>query len=105
MAQRNGFGKVFVEIESAGDCAGNLADFESVGQAGNIVVAERRYEDLRLVLQPPERLAVDYAVTVTLVLGADIGRRLGDGTPGGTAGLRREWGEVLFSLFKTVADS
>ena len=76
------FGEVFVEIERARNGTRNLADFKSVGKAGNIVVAQWRDEDLRLMLEPAERLAVEDAVSVALVFGADIGWRLGDGASG-----------------------
>ena len=102
--QRDGFRKVFVQIERARDGAGNLAHFEGMRQAGNIVVAKRCDEDLRLVLQPPERLAMDNAISVTLVLGAYIGGRLRNGATSGLSGLCGKWGEVLFALFEAVAD-
>ena len=72
VAEGDGFGEVFVEVQGARDGAGNLADFEGVGQAGNIVVAEGRDEYLGLVLEAAECLAVEDAVAVALVLGADV---------------------------------
>ena len=46
-------------------------------QASDKVVAGRRDEDLRLMLQAPERLAMDDSVTVSLELRSDWGRLLG----------------------------
>ena len=76
----------FVEVEGARDCAGDLADFEGVGEAGYIVVAERCDEDLRFVFESSEGFAVYDAVAVALILGADVGGSLRDGSSGGTAG-------------------
>ena len=82
VAERNGFGEVFVEVKCPRYGAGDLADFERVCQAGYIVVAKRRDEDLRLVLEPAERLGVEDAVAVALELGADIRWWFGDGASG-----------------------
>ena len=98
-------GEVFIEIERARDGARNLADFESVGKAGNIVVAQWRNEDLRLMLQPAERLAVEDAVSVALVFSAYIGWRLGDGASGGLAGLRRKRGQASLARFESQTDA
>ena len=86
MAEGYGFCEVFVEVEGARDCAGDLADFEGVGEAGYIVVAERCDEDLRFVFESSEGFAVYDAVAVALILGADVGGSLRDGSSGGTAG-------------------
>jgi len=104
VSERYGLGEVFVQVEGARDGARDLADFESVGEAGNIVVAERRDENLGLVLEAAECLAVDDSVAVALVFGADVGGRFGDGASGGLGGLCGEWGEVLFALLKAAAD-
>ena len=104
VSERNGFGEVFVEVERARDGASNLADFEGVGESGNIVVAEWGDEDLGLVLEAAECLAVEDAVAVALVFRADIGRRFWDGAPGGLCGLRGEWREKPLALFEAAAD-
>ncbi len=48
--ERNGFGKVLVEIEGSSDGAGDLGDLERVSQAGGEVIALGRDEDLGLML-------------------------------------------------------
>ena len=60
------FGQLLVQPQHLGDRAGDLRDLERVRQPRAVVVARRREEHLRLVLQPPERLAVDDAVAVVL---------------------------------------
>ena len=56
------------------------------------MVAEGRDEDLGFVLEAAECLAVEDAVAVALVFGADVRGRLWDGAAGGLGGLRGEWG-------------
>jgi hypothetical protein len=58
--------QVLVQIERAGHRARDLRDLQRVGQPRAEVVALRRYEHLRLVLQPPERLAVHDPVAIAL---------------------------------------
>lgn len=47
-----------------------------MGQAGAIVVAPGRQKDLRLMLQTPERLAVQDPVPIPLIDRPDIAGRL-----------------------------
>ncbi len=70
MAERHRLGEVLVEVEGAGDGAGDLGGLQRVGQPRDEVVAGGRDEDLRFVLQPAEGLAVDDAVAVALEVGA-----------------------------------
>jgi hypothetical protein len=58
--------QVLVEPQRAADRARDLRRLERVGQARPVVVALGRHEHLRLVLQPPERLAVHDPVPVAL---------------------------------------
>ena len=58
--------EVLVERERARDRARDLGDLERVGEPRAEVVALGRDEDLRLVLQPPERLAVHDPVAIAL---------------------------------------
>ena len=51
MGEGDGFCKVFIEAEGACDGAGDLRDFNGVGEAGGEVVAYGGDEDLRLVLE------------------------------------------------------
>src|SRR5207253_2056193 len=53
-----------------------------VGEPGAVVVALRRHEHLGLVLQAPERLAVDDPVAVALERRAHAATLLGDGARG-----------------------
>src|SRR5581483_1906346 len=64
--ERDRFGELFVQAKDLGDRARDLRDLERVRQARAVVIAGRGEEDLRLVLQPAERLAVDDAVAIAL---------------------------------------
>ena len=52
--QRQRLGEVLVEPERAGERAGDLRDFQRMGQPGAVVVALVIDEHLRLVRQPAE---------------------------------------------------
>ncbi len=67
VAEGDGLGQVFVETERPGGRPGDAGHLQRVRQPGAVVVALGRDEDLGLVLEPPERLAVDDAVAVALV--------------------------------------
>ena len=69
--------EILVEPERTRDDARDRGRLERVGHPGAVVVAFRVDEDLRLSLQPPERLRVDEAITVALERRADAARRLG----------------------------
>ena len=71
VAERDRLGQVLVQAQRPGDAAGDARHLERVRQPGAVVVALGGDEDLGLVLQPPERLAVDDAVAVALVGGAE----------------------------------
>ena len=66
VAQADRLGEVLVEFERAGDRARDPAGLKRVRQPGAEVVALGRDEDLRLVLEAAERLAVDDPVAVAL---------------------------------------
>ena len=76
VAERNRFGQLLVQPQHLGDRPRDLRDLEGVGQARAVVIAGRREEDLRLVLQPAERLAVDDAIAIALKRRADLVFRL-----------------------------
>ena len=59
-------GKIFVEVECSRDRAGNLLHLDGVGHPRDHVVRVGMHEDLRLVLQPPERPGVDQPIAVHL---------------------------------------
>ena len=70
MPQGRGLGQVLVQVQRPRDGAGDLRDFERVGQPGDEMILRRGDEDLRLVLEPPEGLGVEYSVAVALVVSA-----------------------------------
>jgi hypothetical protein len=91
--QGDGLGQLLVQPEHLRDGARDLGDLERVGEPGAIVIAGGREEDLRLVLQPPEGLAVDDAIPIALKCGAHVVFDLGPEAPsrlGGPGRLRRE---------------
>jgi len=70
MGEGDGFDEVFIQAEGAADGAGDLGDFEGVGEAGSVVIAGGD-EDLGFVLEPAEGFAVEDAVPVALEAGSD----------------------------------
>ena len=66
MGERDRLGEVVVERQSLGQRAGDLRDFDGVGQAGAEVVAFVEHEDLRLVSEAAEGGGMDDAVAVAL---------------------------------------
>ena len=81
--------EVLVEAERPRDGARDLRDLERVGQPRAVVVALGGDEDLRLVLEPPERAAVHDPVAVALERRAQPAVGLGDRTPRGVGPRRR----------------
>ena len=76
VAQRDGLRQLFVQPQDLGNGPRNLRDLERVGQPRPVVIAGRREEDLRLVLQAPERLAVNDPVAIVLKGRSDVVFRL-----------------------------
>ena len=89
VAERDRFGQLFVQPQHLGDRPRDLRDLERVRQPGPVVIAGRREEHLRLVLQPPERLAVDDAIAIALERRPDVVFRLGPQPPARVGALRR----------------
>ena len=75
--ERDGLGQLLVQPQHLGDAARDLRDLERVREPRAVVIARRREEHLRLVLEPPERLRVDDAVAVALKHRPDRVIRLG----------------------------
>src|SRR5262249_52041368 len=71
LPERDGFGQLLIKPQHLGNAARDLRDLERVGQARAVVIAGRRKEDLRLVLQPAKGLAVNDAIAVVLKRGPD----------------------------------
>ena len=90
VAEADRLGEVLVEAQRARDGARDPDRLERVREARAVVVALGRDEDLRLVLEPPERLAVGDAVAVALERAAQPARLLLDEP---AARLRRAHGE------------
>ena len=76
VAERGGLGQVLVEAERAGERAGDLGDFQGVGQPGAEMIALVEHEHLGLVGEPPERGGVDDAVAIAAEGAAGRARRL-----------------------------
>ena len=96
--QRDGFGEVLVQTKGPRDAAGDAGHLEGMGQPGAVVVALRGDEDLGLVLEPAERLAVHDAVSVALVGSAQRARLLGALAPPGVRRTLRPPGEARLQL-------
>ncbi len=64
--QREGLGEIDVEAEGSGDGAGDLRDFERVGEAVAEVVGVAAGEDLRFGFEAAEGAGMDDAVAVAL---------------------------------------
>ena len=66
VAEDEALGQLLVQPHRPGHRAPDLRALQAVGEAGAVVVALVVHEDLGLVLQPPERRAVDDPVAVAL---------------------------------------
>ena len=92
--------EVLVEPQRPADRARDLRRLERVGEARAVVVALGRHEHLRLVLEPPERLAVHDPVAVALERRAQRALLLrhrphGRDRTGAASGDRRSSGEMI----------
>ena len=70
VTERNGFGQIVVEAETARQRARDLRHLDRMGQAGAEMIVRVIDEHLRLVRQPPERGAMHDAVAVALERGS-----------------------------------
>ena len=66
VAERDRLGELFMQLQHFRDCARDLRHLERMRQPRAVVIARRRKEDLRLVLEAPERLRVHDAIAVAL---------------------------------------
>jgi hypothetical protein len=106
VAERDGLGQFLVQPQHLRDAARDLRDLERVREPGAIVIAGRGEEDLGLVLQPPERLAVDDTVTIALERRADRIFLLRPQTTARVAALGGLWCEDLpLPLFELFANA
>ena len=76
VAEGHGFGQVLVQPKAPGNGPGHPVHLQRMGQAGPVMIPFGRQKYLRLMLQPPERLAVQDPVPVTLKHRAYITLRL-----------------------------
>ena len=105
VAERDRFGQLLVQPQHLGDAARDLRDLERVRQPRAVVIAGRREEHLRLVLQAAERLAVDDAIAIALERRPDriLGFRAEPPARVGALGrLRRE--DLALALLELLAD-
>src|SRR3954454_12041269 len=92
VAEPDRFSQVLVEAQRAGDRPADAGDLERMREPRPVVVALRRHEDLRLVFEATERLAVHDPVAIALERRAQAAVRLRDLAPGGV-GRGRERGQ------------
>jgi hypothetical protein len=98
-------GQVLVQPQCPRDSPGDLRDLQGVGQPRPVVVATGVDEDLRLVLEPPERLRVEDSVAVAHEARPPRIRLLGPVTTLAGTGKLGELGQRLpFALLDLLAD-
>ena len=66
MRKADGLGQILVQAQTACDGAGDLRNFQRMGQPGAVQVTFRREEHLRFLLETPEGLAVQHPVAIPL---------------------------------------
>jgi len=66
VAKGDRFHQVFIEKEGLANGPGDLGYLDRMRQSRSVMVIRRKKKDLRLMLQPPERLAVYDPVTIML---------------------------------------
>ena len=76
VAERDRFGELLVQLQHLRDRPRDLRDLERVRQPRAVVIAGRREEYLRLVLEPAERLRVHDAIAIALKRRAHVIFRL-----------------------------
>ena len=81
VGQSDGLGEVSVQPHGPGQGAGDLGDFQGMGQAGAEVIAFMGHKDLGLFLQAAEGAGVDDAVAVAGEGGARQAGMLGEPAP------------------------
>ena len=77
MGQRQRFGEVLVEPKLAGQRTGDLRDFQGMGQPGAVMIALMEHENLRFVLQAPERGGMNDPVAIPPERATRLAWRLG----------------------------
>jgi hypothetical protein len=64
--QRQSLRQILIYTKTARHAAGNLGNFDAVGQTGSEVITMGRNEDLRLVFQSPKCRRMDDPVAIAL---------------------------------------
>ncbi len=103
--ERDRFGQLLVEPQDLRDAARDLRDLERVRQPGAVVIAGRREEHLRLVLEPAEGLAVNDPIAIALECRTDRILGLRPDPPaavGALRGLRRQ--DLTLALLELLPD-
>ena len=75
VAQGDGLRQILIEAQGLGNRAGVLGDLQRMGQPRPVMIAPGSQEHLGLMLQTPERLAVENPVPVPLIDRPDIAGR------------------------------
>ncbi len=77
VGQSDGLGQILIQPQTPRHRAGRAHNLQRVRETRPVMIALRRDEDLRLVCQSPERLAMEHTIAITLVLGAQQTRLSG----------------------------
>ena len=89
VAERNGFGQIFIQIQCPRNRAGDLGHLERVRQAGPVMVALRSEKHLCFVFHSAKGFGVENPVPVSLVNGADVTLRFISVPSSGIPAVRR----------------
>ena len=87
--ERERFGKIAIDVQRAGNGAGDLRHFESVREPVAEMIGKTHGENLRFGFQPAERARMNDAIAVTRVVVTVGMRRLGIAAPARLANVHR----------------
>lgn len=104
MGESDGFSEIFVQLEGAGDIAGDGRDFDGVGEASAEMITGAIEEDLSFVFEAAEGAGMDDAIAIALVMGAPFRGFLWIFAAAGVGAELRAGGEgIAFALFEAEA--
>ena len=103
VAETDRLDEVLVQTQRPRDHPRDRGRLERVGHSRAVVVPVGVDEDLRLPLEPPERLGVDDAIAVALEGRPDTAFLLGHGPTARLEGANGVWGETLLVVARAVA--